>query len=173
MKRLVLLILSIWTLSSCSNDVKLALISQEEKIDSYLNTTFKDSVIVRNNGSNRVIISTDESAVEAERGDSIHFYYAGYVFVSSPSMLFATNLKQVAEESGLKLDDPDYSVMKSVLNDGELIQGLQYGLTGVREGEHCIVLFSANLGFGNTKQYNIPKLSALAYEVWVEKVIKN
>lgn len=171
MKR-VILVLSILIFAACSNDVKLTLISQEEKIDSYISTTFRDSTVVRNNGSNRVVLSRNESEPMAEKGDYIHFYYAGYVFNNSPSMIFATNLEAVAEQSGLVVTNPDYSVMKATLSDGELIPGLVYGLEGVHQGEHCIILFAADLGFGAQKQYNIPRLSALAYEIWVERVIK-
>lgn len=170
--RKVLFLFSVLVLAACSNDVKLTLINQEESIDKYLNSTFKDSTVVNNKGSYRIVISADESKPEAESGDSLYLYYAGYVFTSSPSSIFATNIKEVAEGSGLQLTDPDYSVLKVVLGKGELIKGLEHGLTGTHEGEHCIIVFPGDLGFGNIKQYNIPKLSALAYEIWVEKVIK-
>lgn len=171
MKRL-LFIFSILVSVACSNDVKLTLISQEESIDKYLGTTFKDSTIVRNNGSYRVVLERDELNPQAAIGDSLYIYYAGYIFTSAPSSIFATNLKAVAEQSGLQVTDPDYSVLKIKLEEGKLLPGLEYGLTGTHGGEHCIIIFAADLGFGNTKQYNIPKLSALAYEIWVERVIK-
>ena len=53
-----------------------------------------------------------------------------------------------------------------------MISGLVNGLYGVRQGEHCILLFSARYGFYDSYVYNIPKLSALAYEIWVDRVIK-
>ena len=97
---------------------------------------------------------------------------AGYVFTRSPSTLFSTNNRTVAEESGFTLSDPDYSVRKILFTKGCLVNGLENGMYGVKDGGHCIILFSAQYGFYDSYVYNIPKLSALAYEIWVDRVIK-
>ena len=122
---------------------------------------------------NRVIIDSSYVADSLTFGDSLHFYYAGYVFNTSPSGLFATNVEQIANSAGLLLTDQDFAVEKVLFTEGCYIPGLVNGLYGVREGEHSLILFSAEHGFYNETVYNIPKLSALAYEVWIEKVIKN
>ena len=125
MKRF-LVILSVLCFFACSTDVELALIGQEEKIDAYISkTNFNDSsVVFRNKGVNRVSLGFVHDVVEKTKdtiiygvttqikyyedvpikdtvyidyGDSIYIYYAGYVFTSSPSTLFATNVKEVAE----------------------------------------------------------------------------
>ena len=162
--------------ASCSNkDKELKIADQEASIDSYIANNFSDSKVVHRNGSNRVILdSTVLSLTDSlVYGDSLHFYYAGYIFTSSPSSLFSTNNGTVAEESGYSVTDPDFSVRKVLFNEDCMISGLVNGLYGVREGEHCILLFSAKYGFYDDYVYNIPKLSALAYEIWVDKVIKN
>lgn len=161
--------------ASCSNkDKELKIADQEASIDSYIANNFSDSKVVHRNGSNRVILdSTVLSLTDSlVYGDSLHLYYAGYVFTSSPSQLFCTNNEYVATESGFSITDPDYSIKKILFSKDCMISGLVNGLYGVREGEHCLILFSAKYGFYDEAVYNIPELSALAYEIWVDRVIK-
>ena len=151
---------------SCANeDKKLTIADQEAAIDSYISQNYANNTVVRRNGSNRVILDTTSVNIQDSLvyGDSLYFYYAGYVFTSSPSTLFSTNNQTVAEESGFTLSDPDYSVRKILFTKGCLVNGLE---------NHCIILFSAQYGFYDSYVYNIPKLSALAYEIWVDRVIK-
>lgn len=160
---------------SCANeDKKLTIADQEAAIDSYISQNYANNTVVRRNGSNRVILDTTSVNIQDSLvyGDSLYFYYAGYVFTSSPSTLFSTNNQTVAEESGFTLSDPDYSVRKILFTKGCLVNGLENGMYGVKDGGHCIILFSAQYGFYDSYVYNIPKLSALAYEIWVDRVIK-
>lgn len=201
MKRF-LVILSVLCFFACSTDVELALIGQEEKIDAYISkTNFNDSsVVFRNKGVNRVSLGFVHDVVEKTKdtiingvstqikyyedvpikdtvyidyGDSVYIYYAGYVFTSSPSTLFATNVKEVAEAARWDMSVVDTLPKGILFEEGALLQGLEYGLHNAREQEHCLILFSAEYGFGNSKMYNIPKLSALSYEIIVDKVVKN
>lgn len=185
--------------ASCVSDMKLTLIRQEENIDNYLSKKFPDSTITRYKGSNRVFLEfipryevvriekevdgeiyTKDTIVvkpivdtlSIEYGDSVHFYYAGYVFTSAPSELFSTNVKAIAKEAGFDTLTVDTLPKKILFTPGTLIPGLENGLYNAKEQEHAIIAFSAEYGFGNQKLYNIPKLSALIYEVWIEKVIK-
>lgn len=176
MKKILAILSCFLCFASCSKDDKaLTIANQEAAIDSYISGTLGAYPVVRNNGSNRVIVdSADISVTDSlEYGDSLHFYYAGYVFNSSPSTLFATNVEEVASQSQFEVTDPDFSVKKTIYEKGALIPGLENGLAGVKEGEHCIILFSAQYGFYNDAVYNIPKLSALAFEIWIDRVIKN
>ncbi len=197
MKRF-LIILSTLVYFACSNDVKLTLISQEEKIDTYLaNNKFNDtSQVIRNKGVNRLYLGfvhdyivTDtiisgrdttyitqevpiKDTVYIDYGDSIYISYAGYVFTSAPSSLFATNVAELAQKAGWDMSKMETSPKGILFEEGALIPGLEYGLHNAREKEHCLILFSAEYGFGNIKMYNIPKLSALSYEIIVDKVVK-
>jgi hypothetical protein len=173
MKEILISIMVMILLFSCNSDRETTITSQEAKIDSYISSKFADSTIVRNNGSNRIVLERNIAADSLVFGDSLHYYYAGYVFSSSPSSLFATNVESVAQHYSFNLTDSDFSVKKILFTENSMISGLVSGFQNVREGEHCIILFSAKYGFYNSKVYNIPKLSALAYEVWVDKVIKN
>lgn len=148
MKRF-LIILSTLVYFACSNDVKLTLISQEEKIDSYLaNNKFNDtSVVIRNKGANRVYLGfvhdyivTDtiingrdttyvtqeipiKDTVYIDYGDSIYISYAGYVFTSAPSSLFATNVAELAQKAGWDMSKVDTLPKGILLRKGHLYRG--------------------------------------------------
>lgn len=162
-------------LASCVKENKeLTIADQEAKIESYISSNYAGYKVVHRNGSNRIIIDSTVLSLpdSLEYGDSLHFYYAGYVFTSSPSQLFCTNNEAVATGSNFAVTDPDYSVAKIQFTENCMISGLVNGLYGVRQGEHCILIFSAKYGFYDSYVYNIPKLSALAYEIWIDRVIK-
>ena len=148
--------------------------NQEDKIDSYISSLTKenpDYTVVHNNGSNRVIMSQGTGPALKE-GGRISFYYAGYTFNGNlnASNIFATNNQAFAEENGWSVSDPDYEVKTAVLAEGELLEGLLYGLEGVREGEVCLILFSGKYGYGKKHIGTIPANSALAFQIWVERV---
>lgn len=148
------------------------IIDQEKNIDNYINSK-KENTVVRNNGSNRLIIDpAEEGSPVIEKGDTVYFYYAGYIFNSSKGELFDTNRLETAQQAGFNLTDKKYEVMVTIAGEGNLVSGLKNGLIGAAQGEHSEIIFSAKYGFGNQFVYNIPKLSALLYEVWIEKVAK-
>lgn len=168
------LALTLCSLAGCAKEEReLAYANQESAIEKYLQGKFPNDSIIRNNGANRVIIDSASSANMLEYGDTLYLFYAGYVFNGSPSALFATNVQSVAESAKFTLTDADFSPLVVQYNKGVFVEGLENGLFGVGEGEHSIILFSAKYGFGNDAIYNIPKLSALLYEVWIDKIIKN
>jgi len=149
--------------------------SQEESISKYLSSTFKNYEIIPREGSNRVIIDEGYGADSLSFGDSLIFYYAGYVFNNGPSQLFATNVRSVAEKSGFNITplEHTYDEYSLIFESDSFVSGLTNGLYGVREGEHSVILFSARYGFYNKPVANVPSLSALMYEVWIEHVKKN
>lgn len=175
MKKIItILLVALGTIVSCTKeDIKITLAKQEENIEKFIQQRYAGNDVVRRNGSNRVIIDSSYVADSLMFGDSLHFLYAGYIFTSAPNSIFATNIEQLANSSGLILTEQDFSVEKVLFSEDCYIPGLVNGLYGVREGEHSLILFSAEHGFYDETVYNIPKLSALAYEVWIEKVIKN
>lgn len=163
-------------LFSCSKEERDKTInSQEESISSYIKSTFKDSTVIIREGSNRIIIDHGYGTDTLAFGDSLSFYYAGFTFNNGPSTLFATNDQTVADKNNFSITSQEdtfkeYSVL---FESGSFIPGLVNGLYGVTEGEHCIIVFSARYGFGNKPVANVPALSALIYEVWIDKIKKN
>ena len=186
-------ILGILSVSSCSKtDIRLQEDEQESKIDAYLETLIEtenerrakeeeedkkeyypdllDLKIVE--GSRVVLLDAlkDGGGISLERGDSVHFYFAAYTFVSAPGLLFSTNVVSLASEG---LPDADLSVKKILYDSDNLLVGLYNGLSDVRAGDHLIVAFSSKYGFGNSAMATVPKMSALCYEIWIEKIVKN
>lgn len=150
--------------------------SQEDRIDNFIEGfAGQDPAprIVRNAGSNRIVL-TEGTGDELAAGGTVSFYYAGYVFSgSAPSAgnLFATNREETATESNWTVTSPDYGILTLTLNeDAGLVDGLMNGLVGVRGGEICYIVFSGEYGFGDKNVGNIPANSALIYQIWVESL---
>lgn len=170
MKKFIYILFSLLYLSACTKqDRDNRIIDQEKSIDTYLSGLGEEARIVRNGGASRVVL-TEGVGEEIVPGDSVIFYYAGYIFSNGKGALFATNNKEVAAENGF--ETPGLPERKVAGGSG-LIPGLNSGLTGAKKGEVCNIIFSARYGYGNTVVYNVPKLSPLFFEIWIESVIKN
>lgn len=157
------------TLFSCQKQERENNIAEQEtQIDTYVGNQTADSVVF--NGGVYRIIKRFGSGPEVERGDSVYFYYAIYRFSSGKGQLYATNNDSVAKVNSFPVMD---SLETTVLNGEKLMPGLFYGMTGMRQGEYCNLVFSSKRGYGNKVVYNIEKNVPLFVEVWLEKVIKN
>lgn len=170
MKKILYIICALMLLLSCAKeDRKLQLVNQEAAIDKYI-SSLEDVRVARNGGSNRVVFKEGRGADSLALGDSVKFYYAGYVFSNGKGALFATNDTVVARNKGFELSG---GMEERLLSDKEMVRGLAYGLVGAREGEKCEVVFSAKYGYDNDMVYNVPKMSPLIFEVWIEGIVKN
>ena len=172
MKNRLILMLFLTVLSSACVKEKLETIysRQETQIDAYLT---KNSVvgedtldIVYNNGSAR-LIKIEGHGEELTENGVILFYYAGYVFTSSPSILFDTNHEETATNERFDVTDPDFELLEIDMKDSRLLEGVRNGLIGVKAGEECEILFNGKYGFGNEVFGIIPANSALLYKIWV------
>ena len=170
MRKIILGILAALAVLSCTKeDRENTIVSQEESIDKYI-SSLTDVRIARNGGSNRIVYTEGTSEETLAIGDSIKFYYAGYIFSGRKGTLFATNNPDIAQTAGFPLQG---EIEKCILSNSNMVQGLAQGLVGAKAGERCDVVFSAKYGFNNTVVYNVPKLSPLIFEVWVEDIVKN
>ena len=142
--------------------------NQESKIDSYISSKGEGYRSVRNGGANRLIIKDGEGE-ELSRNGFVSFYYAGYTFNGSISSsdMFITNRKESADDANWNLTDFSFEPLTINLKDDELLNGLKNGLTGVKAGEECEILFSGKYGFGKRPFGIIPANSALLYKIWV------
>lgn len=122
--------------------------------------------VVYNNGAAR-LIKTEGTGPELTENGAVSFYYAGYIFSSSPSTLFATNHRETAEGAKFELTDADYELIEADMTKARMIDGLRNGLIGVRSGEECEIVFSGKHGFGDEVFGTIPVNSALLYKIWV------
>lgn len=144
--------------------------SQESKIDTYV-SKYESNRIVHNGGSNRIVLTEGEGE-ELGADGAVSFYYAGYTFNGSVSAsnMFVTNRKASADEAGWNLTDADYEILEIDMGDTELLEGLRKGLSGVKAGEECEIVFSGKYGFGRKSFGIIPAKSALLYKIWVVAV---
>ncbi|MFA6676363.1 MAG: FKBP-type peptidyl-prolyl cis-trans isomerase [Bacteroidales bacterium] len=176
MKKLIseILILSFlfFTFSCTNEDDKTDVINQESSIDSYLSTTFADSTVIINDGAARIILNEGIGSDFLEVGDSVKFYYVGYIFSNGPSTVFATNNPYTFEDLDFELTDQDSTVV-DVKFSNQFISGLNKGLVGMKNEEHSYILFSSDDGFKNNDLYNVPALSSLIFEVWITDLKKN
>lgn len=180
--RLILTVLASATaLVSCVKEqLEATYTKQETQIDQYItkNITVTDAEgltdtlrVVRNGGSNR-LVKVEGTGEELRADGHLGFYYAGDVFTGSvnASNMFITNHQTTAEQAGWNLTDPDYALLEINITEAELLDGLRKGLTGVRAGEECEIIFSGKYGFGNKTFGMIPAKSALLYKIWVVSV---
>lgn len=157
--------------------------TQESKIDQYISknmyvSTTEDGKpktdtlrVVYNGGASR-LVTTEGIGEELKHDGTISFYYAGYSFTGnkSYSSMFTTNRQETATAAGWELSEANHSVYTVNLKETELIEGLRMGLTGVKSGEVCQILFSGKYGFGKRPLGTIPANSAILFEIWVEGV---
>lgn len=179
--RIYIFIVACIAMSSCIKEqLEVTYNKQEDQIDQYItkNMTVKNEEggtdtlrVVRSGGSNR-IVKVEGEGEELKRDGHVGFYYAGYIFKGSvnASNMFITNHQATAEQAGWNLTDPDYTLMEINITEAELLDGLRKGLTGVRAGEECEIIFSGKYGFGNDTFGMIPANSALLYKIWVVSV---
>jgi hypothetical protein len=157
-------------LVSCSKEDRNAqVVSQEEAIDSYI-SSLTGKTVVRNGGSNRVIITSGTATNVAQNGDSLYFYCSGYSFSSGAGSLFFTNDTAVARINNFKTSGLHIGTK---IGDGTMMPGLRNGLQGVAEKEHCYIIFSSKYGYGNSQVYNVPKMTPLFFDIHIEKIIRN
>ena len=132
----------------------------------YVKVQWEDTLKVEyNKGSARLIKKEGTGDRLSEKG-AVSFHYAGYIFTSQPSTLFATNDEETAKGASFTLTDADYSIFEADMTDIHLVEGLRNGLLGVRTGEECEIIFSGKYGFGNEIFGTIPVNSALLYKIW-------
>lgn len=173
----VLLMLAVLTAPVSCVKQKLETIynDQEKRIDQYIEnnrgTEENPLRVVYNEGSSRLVTKEGEGEELAPDGN-IAFYYAGYTFSGSinNSNLFVTNHLESAASAGWTLTDEDAKVLTINLKEYELLPGLRSGLTGVKAGEECQILFSGKYGFGKKAFGIVPANSALVYKIWVESI---
>ena len=128
---------------------------------------WEDSLdVIYNKGAVR-LVKTEGTGPALEEGGAVSFYYAGYVFTSNPSSLFATNHQETAAGAGFILTDDDYQIFEADMRSTRLLEGVRNGLIGVRSGEVCEIAFSGKYGFGDEVFGTIPVNSALLFKIWV------
>ena len=168
-KYLILCIAALLAVCCDKEDRKNTYANQEALIDSYVSSLSSDYTVVYNGGVVRVTLE-EGSAQTLQSGDSLYFHYSGYVFSRGKGSLFYTNDPEVAEATGFITDGKAFGIK---YGHSALIEGLKKGLEGVKEGEHCYIIFSARYGYGNQIMSTLPKLTPLMFEMKIDKIVRN
>lgn len=150
--------------------------SQEAKIESFINGQTNSNPSYRveyNAGSVRLVINEGQGVELNSRGKA-DILFAGYDFTNGSmnnSCMFATNNIDFALSSGWDISDSTvFTPLTIDLTDNGVIDGLRFGLEGVKEGEECYILFSGKYAFGKNSNGTIPANSPLAFRIWVRNV---
>ena len=152
--RHILLVLFALALVSCESEKALELVNQEAAIDKYITAKYADNTIVRNDGANRVVL-TSGSGAELAAGDTVDMQLDGYVFSNGPGTQFLSEN------------------VRSVVGKGKLLKGLDSGLIGVQTGESAVILFSAKYGYYDETVGVVPPMSPLLFTVTVNQIVKS
>lgn len=177
MRKIIAMAAALMILSvSCTKEQRKSMLTkQESNIESFTKSILSKvdtAYVVQHRGVTRVVVVPGQ-------GDSLEtglvsFYYAGYVLSSaslSASNLFATNSEDVAASSKWELSgENQFDILTLNIDNEDIVEGLRYGLEGVRPGQECYILFSGKYGFGKKPLGTIPANAALAYHVWVESI---
>lgn len=162
-------------LSSCTKeDRKLMIVKQEEEIDKFLQTLVCDTILYQN-GAVRAVLEPGNPTSVADtvaEGDTLYFYYAGHIFSRGKGKLFHTNLDSVALAHHWNLPEDQAKVRSGIVGEGKFLKGLDYGFRGMTPREHALILFNADLGFGNANVGQVPSMSPLMFEIWIVQVVK-
>jgi hypothetical protein len=175
LRNLALVFMCIASVSCVKQKLESTYNSQENRIDQYIEKnriSGTDTLrVVYNVGASR-LVTKEGNGPELSADGNIAFYYAGYTFSGSisNSNLFSTNHQQTATQAGWTLSEEDAKALSINMNDYKLLPGLKSGLTGVKGGEECQILFTGKYGFGNKAFGIIPANSALVYKIWVESI---
>lgn len=175
LRNLALVFMCIASVSCVKQKLESTYNSQENRIDQYIEKnriSGTDTLRVVYNGGASRLVTKEGNGPELSADGNIAFYYAGYTFSGSisNSNLFSTNHLQTATQAGWTLTEEDAKALSINMNDYKLLPGLKSGLTGVKGGEECQILFTGKYGFGNKAFGIIPANSALVYKIWVESI---
>ncbi len=166
------LFIVIFAVSCAKQERDNIIIDQQKSIESYA-ATFTSGRVEKNGMVWRLVLNEGHGDINAQKGDSLYFLYAAYIFSSGKGPLIFTNILEIAKNNGFDVSNMSFDFYREVVGNGKLLQGLDKGLIGVKPGEKCYVIFTANDGFGPVQIGLIPKMSPLIYEVWVSDVKKN
>lgn len=175
LRNLALVFMCIASVSCVKQKLESTYNSQENRIDQYIEKnriSGTDTLRVVYNGGASRLVTKEGNGPELSADGNIAFYYAGYTFSGSisNSNLFSTNHQQTATQAGWTLTEEDAKALSINMKDYKLLPGLKSGLTGVKGGEECQILFTGKYGFGNKAFGIIPANSALVYKIWVESI---
>lgn len=152
MKKIIYISLLLALLCGCESPLANTAVSQDEKITSFIESRYSDNPVIFNNGVNRIVLEEGDSTCFAAKGDLVDFTYMAYQFNGSiPSSPYARG---------------DMAV---TLGDGEMLEGLEYGMEGMCPGEKAYIVFSCKYGYKQSVA-GVGSDQALLFEVFMNEI---
>lgn len=109
---------------------------------------------------------------QCERGDSVVFRFAAYVFTGSQNALFYTNIAGLAEGTGLNTDYWSFEPRRIKIGTTPVIKGLENALPYCCKGDSVALFITSDLGFDDNNIGTVPINSALLFALNIDDVIK-
>jgi len=169
-------VLFLGLLSSCvSEDESVEAIHQEDlkKIQSFIdNTDIVSSKQTEVGNSGIVLLFTQENPTGAVPavGDTLKVNYTGYFL---DGRVFDTSVEQVARDNGLFNQARPYVPFPVLFGYRGVIDGWQYALAQMKEGEKATALIPSAFAYGARGQGSIGPNTVLAFDLEVVEVIKS
>lgn len=107
----------------------------------------------------------EEVLLEVANGRFVYINYAAYIFTSSPSQIYATNIESIANSSNFIVTDGVYAPLEIEYGNTILISGLSTGLRGAKKGDSFSLFIPYDKGYGTKQNGVIPGESAINIEI--------
>ncbi len=108
------------------------------------------------------------SGENVKEDDDVDIYYAGRYI---DGKVFDTNIKSVAQESGIYQSSKSYSPLN--FNGSSFVEGFKQAILNMKRGEKATVVFTYNWGYGvsgsNSNGVYIRPFDSLVFDIEIEK----
>ncbi len=157
-------------MAACGGEEEELLTKQQEAIEKYLDSKGLEYTI--EGGAYKVIVAAGATdGVRAQRGDSLTFNYAAYVFTNSPNGLYATSWAHLVEgQKDLNTEYWDFSPARIKLGESPIIKGVENALENCCVGDSLQIFMPSELGYGAEEMGSVTKNTALMFIVKIENI---
>ena len=116
-----------------------------------------------------------ENRVVVDQGDSVWFWYSGYLYNggSYENSLFTTNIKADADAAEFREGSVDLERAAARIGGGGLIRGLEIGMSGAYAGDSLLLFITSDLAYGGKIWGTVPEGAPVVFKVKIEEIKKN
>ncbi len=170
---LLLSLLMFFLLQACSDnteEVDEQLVQEYRYFDLYMGSNFKDTIATPTESGLYYIEMYEGTGASPEEGDWLYMDHVAYTIPND--QVVDTYMENVALTSGLPTNVAFFGPFK--FQHGTGVDGLNEGLSMMREGGGAIMCFTSELGFGTVGgnlMRNVGPYASMKYEVELLEVI--
>lgn len=151
LRDLILILLAASILAACENVEQIN--SEQDYIEKYLAA---NDITAQPMPSGLYYIETySNKAPKVEKGKPVKVYYAAYY------------IQQTGSGNPIFFHAADTLPFEFTPGSGQVIRGLDEGVSYMQEGERATLIIPSSLGYGKERAYNIPAYSTLVFDVVV------